>query len=69
MVYPQYAHIVRPLNLLTSDKNASKMVDWNEECHQAFDKLKKLCTNTPVLVYVDYSKQFQVHINISALFV
>ena len=55
---------------MTSGANASKknkMADWNKECQQAFHKLKELCTNTPVLVFVDYSKHFKVHMVVSGL--
>ena len=34
------------------------MVDLNDECQHAFDKLMELCTITPVLAFADYSKQF-----------
>ena len=43
------------------------MVDWNEECQQAFDKLREFCTHTPVLAFVDYSKPFKVHTDASGL--
>ena len=67
---PKYAHIAKPLNLLTSVENAckkNKMVDWKEECQQACDKLKELCANTPVLAFADYSKTFKVHMDASGL--
>ena len=67
---PKYSHIVRPLNVLTSGENASqknKMVDWNDEYQQAFNKLSGLCTDTPVLAFVDYGKPFKVHSYASAL--
>ena len=38
-----------------------------EECQLAFDKLKELCTATPILAYADYKKEFQFHTNASAL--
>ena len=50
---------MRPLHLLTSGENVpkdKKMIDWNEESQQSFDKLKDLYTNTPVLTFTDYNK-------------
>ena len=43
------------------------MVEWNEECQQAFDKLKELCTNTLVVAFANYSKPFKVHTDASGL--
>ena len=49
--------------------NASKkkMIKWTEECQLAFNKLKELCTTTPILAYVDYKKEFQLHTDASEL--
>ena len=44
-----------------------KLVEWTEECQSAFDKLKKLCTTTPILAYADYKKEFQLHTDASEL--
>ena len=33
----------------------------------AFDKLKELCTATPILAYADYKKEFQLHTDVSEL--
>ena len=65
-----YAKVTRPLNMLISGENASKKkkpIEWNDECQKAFDKLKELCTSTPILVYADYKKQFQLHTDASEL--
>ena len=43
------------------------MAACNEECQQAFDKLKMLCTYTPVLVFGGCSKPFKVHMDASGL--
>ena len=32
-----------------------------------FDKLKELCTSTPILAYADYKKEFQLHTDASEL--
>ena len=61
-----YAKIVRPLTNLISGENMDKkkaLVVWTSECQEAFEQLKKLCTETPVLVYPDFSKPFKLHID------
>ena len=61
---PNYAHIARPLNLLTAGDNANKKKQakkWNENCEESFQKLKQLCSSTPILDYADYSKPFKLH--------
>ena len=63
-----YAKVANPLNTLISGENASKkkkLVQWDEQCQGAFDKLKDLCTSTPILAYADYKKDFQLHTDAS----
>ena len=58
----KYAHIARPLNVLISGDNASKKkqaIKWNDDWDESFQKLKKLCSSTPILA--DYSKSFKLH--------
>ena len=43
---------------MPTEKKAS--VEWTEECQIAFEKLKELCTSTPILVYADYKRPFQL---------
>ena len=60
----KYAHIARPLIILISGKNANKKkqgIKWNDNCERAFQKLKQLCSNTPILAYGDYSKPSKLH--------
>ena len=40
---------------------------WDTECQVAFDRLKELCTTTPILAYADYKKEFQLHTDASEL--
>ena len=65
-----YANVARPLNLLVSGDNANRkkaLIEWTEECQIAFDKLKDLCTSTPILAYANYRKPFQLQTDASDL--
>ena len=65
-----YARVAWPLNVLISGDNANckkVLVQWDSECQLAFDKLKDLCTKTPILAYADYGKPFQLHTDASDL--
>ena len=65
-----YAKVARPLNTLILGDNANQkkvLVDWSPECQSAFDQLKDLCTSTPILVYADYKKPFQLQTDASEL--
>ena len=65
-----YAKVARPLNALVSGDNASRkkaLVDWSDECQVAFERLKDLCTSTPILAYADYKKPFQLQTDASDL--
>ena len=44
-----------------------KSVKWDPECQEAFDKLKELCTTTPILAYADFGKPFKLHTDASVL--
>ena len=60
----KYAYIARPLNLLISSDNANKKkqaINWNEDCEVSFQKLKQLCSTTPILAYTASSKPFKLH--------
>ena len=43
------------------------MIKWDLECQEAFDKLKELCTNTPILAYDNFGKPFKLHTDVSVL--
>ena len=65
---PGYAQVARPINQLASGDNASKkktLVNWASECQVAFEHLKHLCSQTPILAYADYTKPFQLHTDAS----
>ena len=51
-----------------SGENANKkksQVEWSEECQQAFEQLKQLCSQTPILAYANYKKPFKLHTDAS----
>ena len=59
----QYALVANPLNKLISGENAkkkNKKVEWTQECEESFQKLKDICTETPVLAYADYERPFKL---------
>ena len=63
-----YVKVARPLNVLISGENANHkkaLVKWNSECQSAFDRLKDLCTRTPILAYANYKKPFQLQTDAS----
>ena len=65
---PKYVQIARPINQLVSGENASKkkvLVEWTEECQIAFEHLKHLCSQTPILAYANYQKLFKLHTDAS----
>ena len=60
--------MAKPLYQLLTGENAKKKtneVEWTEQCEQAFSKLKDICSDTPIVAYVDYSKCFKVHTDAS----
>ena len=53
---PKYVQIAKPIKQLVSGENANKkkaLVDWTEECQIAFENLKHLCHQTPILAYAN----------------
>ena len=60
------AHTARPLNMLISGEKSNKKkqaIKWNEDCEKSFQRLKQLCSSTPILAYADYSKLFKLHMD------
>ena len=63
-----YAKVAKPLNTLVSGNNANRKkapIEWTDECQDAFNKLKELCTSTPILAYANYKKPFQLQTDAS----
>ena len=52
-----YSDITQPLNDLTKK---DQKFEWNNDCQQAFDLLKKKFTEEPVLMMPDHTKPFQI---------
>ena len=66
----EYAEAASPLNALVSGDNANKKkaaVNWTDDRQRAFEKLKDLCTDSPILAYTNYKKSFQLQTNASDL--
>ena len=40
-------------------------MEWTAECQQAFEQLKQLCSQTPILAYANYKEPFKLHTNAS----
>ena len=40
---------------------------WSEECQQSFDRLKQKMVTVPILVFLDWSKEFHVHVYASSI--
>ena len=40
-------------------------MEWTAECQQAFEQLKQLCSQTPILAYANYRKPFKLHTDAS----
>ena len=64
----RYAQISKPLHELTAGENAGKKnrpVNWTKEHQEAFDKLKCLSLEAPILAYANYRKPFRVYTDAS----
>ena len=67
-VIRKYAKVAKLLYKLISDENAARkqnLIRRDHECEEAFDKLKELCSSTPILVYADFKKLFRLHTDAS----
>ena len=62
--------MAKPLYKLISGGNTARKqnsIKWDSECQEAFDKLKELCTTTPILAYANFGKPFILHTDVSVL--
>jgi hypothetical protein len=55
--------------LLSMEKLLKKDIkyQWNDECQQSLDILKEKMVTMPILVFPDWSKEFHVHVDASAI--
>ena len=59
-----YAEITAPMEkLLKKDV----IFCWNDDCKKSLDILKEKMVNAPFLVFPDWKKEFQVHVNASCI--
>lgn len=56
-----FSAIARPLTDLT--RKNSNVSNWNKECDEAFNRLKKCLTQAPILVSPDWTKPFRCHVD------
>ena len=61
---PQYSVIAAVLTDLTR-KDGPKSARWTEECEEAFERLKEVLCNDPILKSPDYSREFMVQTDAS----
>jgi hypothetical protein len=61
---PNFLKISKPITELLK-KNVR--FNWTPECNEAFEKLKKLLTTTPVLAQPDIEKSFDVYCDASGI--
>jgi hypothetical protein len=53
----KFAKIADPMTALTGKR---QRFHWNQECQEAFDKLKAILCDAPVLAHPDFSKTFAI---------
>ena len=66
----KYVQVAQLLYKIIFGENTSKKwnsIKWDPECQEAFDRLKELCTTTPILAYADFKKPFKLHTDASVL--
>jgi hypothetical protein len=61
-MWPKRSEILAPLSRLTS-KNVK--FEWTKECQKAFDDMKWYMAQETLLVYPDFTKEFQIHTDAS----
>lgn len=52
---PNYSTVAKPLHEIQSNKSA---FNWTEDCKTAFEQLKKLLSQEPVMAFPDFKKKF-----------
>jgi hypothetical protein len=59
-----YAQITTPMEKLL--KKEAKF-QWNEDCQKGLDVLKQKLVIVPILVFLDWKKEFHVHVDASSI--
>eukprot|EP00171_Calliarthron_tuberculosum_P016938 IDg16938t1 len=60
-----FSTLARPLTELTKKNKSIK--NWNDQCTDSFNKLKRALTSAPVLGHVDWSLPFKGHVDASQI--
>ena len=69
---PNVSKVAKPLNTLlqnlegTSNQKKKFKVNWWPEQQEAFETLKRLCTEAPILAYADFKTPFILHTDASS---
>ena len=69
---PNFSKVAKPLNILLQNLEGSShqkkkfKVHWGPEQQEAFETLKRLCTEAPILPYVDFKAPFIHHTDASS---
>jgi hypothetical protein len=59
-----YAQITTPMEIFLKKYCP---FSWTEECQQSFDTLKQKMVTAPILVFLDWTKEFHVHVDASSI--
>lgn len=62
-----FSTIIAPMTALLGKRKGKQAVDWGQEAENSFKALKKALTEAPVLACPDFTKQFEVHCDASAV--
>jgi hypothetical protein len=60
----RYANIIAPM------KNILKKLDvfeWTSKCDKVFDILKENLNTTPILIFMNWKNEFNVHVDTSGI--
>jgi hypothetical protein len=60
----EYAQIATPMEKLL--KKEAKF-QWNEDYQKGMDTLKQRLVTVPILIFPDWNKEFQVHVDVSSI--
>ena len=69
-IIKKYVQVPKPLFKLISGENVARKqnsIKWGSKYQEVFDKLRELCTTTPILAYADFGKLFKLHIDVTIL--